>query len=99
MSKLYILDACSLIAVLADEDGSENVTSLIQDAINKKIILKMNQINLLEVYYYLCRKYNQDEANDEPRRRALALRTLDKLLQKKYILLTRYESKCVFNCR
>ena len=63
MSKLYILDACSLIAVLADEDGSENVTSLIQDAINKKNILKMNQINLLEVYYYLCRKYNQDEAN------------------------------------
>jgi predicted nucleic acid-binding protein len=56
------LDACSLIAVLADEDGAKNVTKLIQDAIDEKIILKINQINLLEVYYYLCRAYGQENA-------------------------------------
>jgi len=63
LNNLYFLDACSLIAVLANEDGAENVTKLIQDAVDNKVIIKMNQINLLEVYYYLCRAYGQDEAN------------------------------------
>jgi predicted nucleic acid-binding protein len=57
------LDACSLIAVLADEKGAENVIRIIQDAVDEKVILKINQVNLLEVYYYLCRAYGQEEAN------------------------------------
>jgi predicted nucleic acid-binding protein len=56
------LDACSLIAVLADEKGAENVIKIIQDAIDEKVVLKINQVNLLEVYYYLCRAYGQEEA-------------------------------------
>ena len=63
MNNLYFLDACSLIAVFADEEGAENVIKIIQDAVDEKIILKINQVNLLEVYYYLCRAYGQDEAN------------------------------------
>jgi predicted nucleic acid-binding protein len=63
LSNLYFLDACSIIAVLADEKGAENVLRIIQDAIAGKAVLKINQVNLLEVYYYLCRAYGQEEAN------------------------------------
>ena len=63
MNNLYFLDACSLIAVFADEEGAENVIKIIQDAVDEKITLKINQVNLLEVYYYLCRAYGQNEAN------------------------------------
>jgi len=63
LNNLYFLDACSLIAVFADEEGAENVIKIIQDAVDEKITLKINQVNLLEVYYYLCRAYGQNEAN------------------------------------
>jgi predicted nucleic acid-binding protein len=57
------LDACALIALLAGEPGAENVKKIIQDAVNGNITVKINQINLLEVYYKVCNVYNQDEAN------------------------------------
>ena len=63
MSDIYILDACALIALLAGEPGAENVRKIIQDAVNGNITVKINQINLLEVYYKICNVYNQDEAN------------------------------------
>ena len=63
MSNIYILDACAIIAFLSGEQGSENVKQLFQDAIENKIILKMNQINLLEVYYNSIKKYDQNIAN------------------------------------
>ena len=63
MKDIYILDACALIALLAGETGAENVKNLIQEAIDKKIIVKINQINLLEVYYHVCKIYDQNEAN------------------------------------
>ena len=63
MNKIYILDACAIIAFLSGEQGSENVKQLFQDAIENKIILKMNQINLLEVYYNSIKKYDQNVAN------------------------------------
>jgi predicted nucleic acid-binding protein len=63
LNNVFILDACALIALLAGEHGAQNVKKLIQDAIEEKIIIKMNQINLLEVYYHLCNIYNQKEAD------------------------------------
>jgi predicted nucleic acid-binding protein len=57
------LDACALIALLAGEPGAEKVRSLIQDAIGGKVTMKINQINLLEVYYYVINTYDQNEAN------------------------------------
>jgi predicted nucleic acid-binding protein len=59
----FILDACALIALLANEPGAENVIKIIQNAIDGNIIVKINQINLLEVYYDLCKTYGQNEAN------------------------------------
>jgi predicted nucleic acid-binding protein len=63
LSETFILDACALIALLAGESGAENVKKIIQDAVDGNITLKINQINLLEVYYKICNVYNQDEAN------------------------------------
>ena len=60
---IYFLDACALIALLSGEKGAENIKSLIQDAIDGKIIVKINQINLLEVYYHICKIYDQNNAN------------------------------------
>jgi predicted nucleic acid-binding protein len=57
------LDACALIALLAGEPGAESVKKIIQDAIDGKITVKINQINLLAVYYHVCGVYNQNEAN------------------------------------
>jgi PIN domain nuclease of toxin-antitoxin system len=51
---IFVLDACALIALLAGEPGAENVKKIIQDAIDGKIIVKINQINLLEVYLYVA---------------------------------------------
>jgi predicted nucleic acid-binding protein len=63
LKNIYILDACAVIAVLAGEKGAENVKKIVQDAIDGKIIVKINQINLMEVYYHICKIYNQEEAN------------------------------------
>ena len=63
MNNVFILDACALIAFLANEDGSDKIEEILRNAIEEKISLKINQINLLEVYYYVYNFYGQNEAN------------------------------------
>ena len=63
MNDIFILDACALIALLAGEEGAEKVRDIIQDAIDKNVTVKMNQINLLEVYYHLLNSFDQKTAN------------------------------------
>jgi predicted nucleic acid-binding protein len=57
------LDACALIASLANEAGAENVRKIVQDAVDGNTTVKMNQVNLLEVYYDVCKTHSQDEAD------------------------------------
>jgi predicted nucleic acid-binding protein len=57
------LDACALIALLAGEPGGDNVKKIIQDAVDGNAYVKINQINLLEVYYHLCSVYDQAGAD------------------------------------
>jgi PIN domain nuclease of toxin-antitoxin system len=45
------LDACALIAVLAMENGADNIRKLFQKAIDRQIVLIMSKFNFLEVYY------------------------------------------------
>jgi len=47
----YVLDACALVALLKGEDGAEEVDNLFQQAIDGKIELFINVVNLMEVYY------------------------------------------------
>jgi len=61
--KSYFLDACALIAFLLKEEGFENVKRIMIEADDEKIILKMNQVNLLEVYSHLYGNYGRDAAN------------------------------------
>jgi predicted nucleic acid-binding protein len=57
------LDACALIAYLSGEKGSEKIKEILQDAFEEKIVIKINQINLLEVYYNTIKKYDQNTAD------------------------------------
>jgi predicted nucleic acid-binding protein len=61
--KSYFLDACALIAVYVNESGADNVKKIIQESIDGKNILKMHQVNLLEVYSHLYGNYGRDAAN------------------------------------
>ena len=64
MNNTFILDACALIALLAGENGAEKVRDIIQDAIDEEVKVKINQINLLEVYYHIINVYDQSKANE-----------------------------------
>ena len=51
MSKIFILDACALVALLKNEDGADVVADAYKQAENGEAKIIMNRINLLEVYY------------------------------------------------
>jgi predicted nucleic acid-binding protein len=62
----YLLDACALIAFLAEEIGKgyEEVDELFNRAETGEIEIKMSIVNLLEVYYGFIQKYGSVEAAD-----------------------------------
>ena len=63
MSKLYVLDACALIAVLSEEEGADKVVEVYTEAASDNAELVMNVMNLLEVYYGDYRAHGKDAAN------------------------------------
>ncbi|MDR1934323.1 MAG: PIN domain-containing protein [Candidatus Accumulibacter sp.] len=63
MGRVYVLDACALIASLADEPGAETVEALFDDA-DDDAMLVMSKLNLLEVYYDLLRRKGKEIADD-----------------------------------
>ena len=64
MSKIYVLDACALIALLSKETGYKNIENIINEAKDNKAIIKMHKINLYEVYYHICKLYNEASAKN-----------------------------------
>ena len=64
MSKLYVLDACALIALLTREDGAETVKALLNSAYGGEAHISMHKLNLLEVYYGDYRAHGKIAAND-----------------------------------
>jgi predicted nucleic acid-binding protein len=62
----YLLDACALIAFLAEERGRgyEEVKELFNLAAAGEISITMGIINLVEVYYGFIRKYGTTDAAD-----------------------------------
>jgi predicted nucleic acid-binding protein len=62
MNDVYVFDACSLIALLSNEDGVDVVKKLLQKAINGEIKILMHKVNFLEVYYYIYKRYNERAA-------------------------------------
>ena len=63
MSARYVLDACALLAVLGREPGAEKVLEIYHEATSGRVLLSMNKVNLLEVYYYLYRAYGGERAD------------------------------------
>jgi len=63
LKETYVLDACALIAFINKETGFDNINSLMNKAVDKKILLMMNQVNLFEVYYRVIKAYGKNTAN------------------------------------
>jgi len=63
MMKHYVLDACSLVALLQGETGAETVADIINQANRNEIVVSMNKLNLLEVYYDAYRMIGKEQAN------------------------------------
>ncbi len=62
MSKIFVLDACALIALLNDENGADKVVAAYRMAKNDEAEIIINRINLLEVYYGFYHDKGKDYA-------------------------------------
>ena len=62
--KMYVLDACAMLAVLSNEPGSDVVEEIYEKVASDEVVLAMNKLNLLEVYYDLIRVYGKDRADE-----------------------------------
>jgi uncharacterized protein len=62
LNEIYILDACALIALLSKETGYKNVEGIIKESKNKKAKIIMHTVNVLEVYYYIYKLYDEAAA-------------------------------------
>jgi len=60
---VYVLDACALIAAIEGEPGYSVVHSLFAQSAKGEISLKINKVNLLEVYYDAIRRHGTAEAD------------------------------------
>jgi len=61
--KVYVLDACALMAVLYGEKGASVVKSAFDEMDNGTAKIIMHKANLLEVYYDLLRSLGKEKAN------------------------------------
>ena len=63
MTPIFVLDACAVIAVVKNSKGADVVDSYYDRARKNELALRINKINLLEVYYTLIEKINKNEAD------------------------------------
>ena len=49
--KSFVLDACALIALLNQEEGSEIIRDLLRRAEHGSVTVRLHAVNLCEVYY------------------------------------------------
>jgi len=62
LNDIYVFDACALIALLSKEAGYKNVEKIIERSRGGRAAVLMHAVNLLEVYYHICKLYNDDSA-------------------------------------
>jgi predicted nucleic acid-binding protein len=60
---IYILDACTFIALLKQEQGAEKIKALLDEAMTGQSVVYMNIINLIEVHYGFCRELGQKKSD------------------------------------
>jgi len=64
MSKVLVLDACALVAILKNENGADVVAAAYKEAKDGKAKIIMNRVNLLEVFYGYYRDDGKDYAEN-----------------------------------
>lgn len=64
MKKIYILDACALLAFLLDEEGAEKVESILEKGNTSNCTIYMHKLNVLEIYYGVYREEGKTKANE-----------------------------------
>jgi PIN domain nuclease of toxin-antitoxin system len=62
VSKIFVLDACALIALLKDEEGADMVAAIYKQAENGETDIIINRVNLLEVFYGFYRDKGKEYA-------------------------------------
>jgi PIN domain nuclease of toxin-antitoxin system len=64
MTDVIILDACSLLAFIYNEDGADVVTDILKQAEDSDLVVLINKVNLYEVYYDLVRSSGKEQAEE-----------------------------------
>ncbi|MHB1654309.1 MAG: PIN domain-containing protein [Desulfitobacteriaceae bacterium] len=64
MSRVYVLDACALIALINNEQGADRVETILREALNGNAEVNMNKVNVYEVYYGIYRVEGQAKADE-----------------------------------
>ena len=64
MSKIYVLDACALIAALSHEEGADKVENAYGEVASGEAEIVINIVNLLEVYYDDYRNNGKEFADE-----------------------------------
>ncbi len=62
--KSYLFDAFAILCWLQGEKGKDTVSSLLEEATERKVLISMNIINLGEVYYRIAKSKNIKTAED-----------------------------------
>ena len=63
MNKIYVLDACAVIAALSNEDGADKVEVAYKEVASGNAKIIVNIVNLLEVYYDDYRVHGKKSAD------------------------------------
>lgn len=61
----YILDSSAFLALFEDEDGSETVHKLLEQAIRGEIIVFVSFVSFIEIFYIIFREKGEEEANKQ----------------------------------
>jgi predicted nucleic acid-binding protein len=60
---IYVLDACSLIALFKKEKGIDKIITLFDEAQEGQHTIYIHSVNLIEVYYHFCRVWSKEKAD------------------------------------
>ena len=83
MTDTFVLDACALIALLADEEGADKVEHSLRKAETDDCLIYMNKINILEIYYWVYREEGKKKAK----------KVLEKILALPVVVIEKLEDK------
>lgn len=64
MNDSYVLDACALLALINNEEGADSVEAVLREALDGKVEVYMNKINVYEIYYGIYRVEGKNKADE-----------------------------------